>query len=295
MKRLVAALFALAVGSLAFGSSQEGLKELVFARIRSFLAEDTAALAGGYAAGAESFFAGAPLQGFFQEDLTAPWAALFGEIDPISAGKLNLHLIGEANTAVAEFALRATRGEELVSFPVIWGMVFSGEEVIREDFLIPLVGAIPAVDGAVSEGEYPHAVAAAGVEFHWMNGTVLLFGALVSPGTGWVAVGFDPEYRMEGANIVFAWVTDGEVSMEDHYGTGPTSHGRDFVSHILLSAGTEAGGSTTVEFVVPLNSGDPQDKVLERGKAYTVILAYHRSSDGFRRHTARGQAEIDLD
>ncbi len=295
MKRFVAALFAVTVGLSAFGLSQEGLKELVFARIRAFLAEDATALAGGYAAGAESFFAGTPLRGFFQEDLTAPWAALFAEIDPISAGKLNLHLIGEANTAVAEFALRATRGEELISLPVLWGMVFSGKKVVREDFLVPLAGAIPTVDGAVGEEEYPHVVAAAGVEFHWMNGTVLFFGALVSPGTGWVAVGFDPEYRMEGANIVFAWVTDGEVTVEDHYGTGPTSHGRDFVPHILLYAGTEAGGSTTVEFVIPLNSGDPQDKLLERGKSHTVILAYHRSSDGFRRHTARGQVEIDLD
>ncbi|MBC7220980.1 hypothetical protein H5T55_05865 [Candidatus Bipolaricaulota bacterium] len=126
--------------------------------------------------------------------------------------------------------------------------------------------------------------------------SLVLFTALHSPGTGWVSAGFDPVNRMQGANYILAAVTPGGLVIEDHFGTGTTSHRRDGREDILRAAGTASGGQTVVEFAVPLDSNDPEDKLLIPGRTYTVLLAYHRSSTSFTAlHTARGSVEMKLE
>ncbi|HIP99934.1 TPA: hypothetical protein EYH33_05295 [Candidatus Bipolaricaulota bacterium] len=279
--------------SLGVGALAGGIREAAEARLGALVAGDLDALVGAYAPGAEALFLGAPRSGFIAGDgLRAAWEGILAALHPVELGVEDLTLVPEAGVAFARVSLGEGRW-------ALWALAFGPDgRVVGEDFLLyglPGFPQPPVPDGAVGEGEYPHAAKAAGVEFYFLNGTVILFGALRAPGTGWVAVGFDPDFRMQGADMVFAWVDDDGATVEDHYGSGPTSHRRDEISHILLAAGGEAEGVTTVEFVKPLSSGDPEDKPLERGKTYTVILAYHRSYDGFRRHTARGRAEITLD
>jgi len=158
-------------------------------------------------------------------------------------------------------------------------------------------GAV-AVDGAIGSGEYRHSLTepTTGIQIYWQNDAEKLFIGLVSPGTGWVAIGFDPEQGMKGANIVIAAVVKEKLVIEDQYGTSPMSHSRDGSQDILAAAGKESGGKTTIEFAIPLESPDPADTVLGPGTTHRVMVAYQESSDDLNaKHTKRALTTLTLD
>ena len=65
---------------------------------------------------------------------------------------------------------------------------------------------------------------------------------------------------------------------------------------ILSFGGQQVDGRTSVEFVIPLDSGDPFDKALTAGESYDMLISYQATSDSFDlRHTDRGAGRIDLD
>ncbi len=157
-----------------------------------------------------------------------------------------------------------------------------------------------AIDGVIGENEYPHDTEIAGVEVHWANDATHLRVGLVSPGTGYVAIGFDPERQMEGANFIIGYVEHGKGILRDDYGTEPTAHMADIdrggTDDILSSAGAEWADQTVLEFVIPLDSGDELDKPLVPGRRYPVLLAYHALRDGFNIfHSRRGAGTLQLD
>ena len=155
----------------------------------------------------------------------------------------------------------------------------------------------PSIDGVITTGEYRHTLtdSATGIELSWQNDSTHLYVGLTSPGTGWVAIGFDPEQQMKGANIIIAAVENGEAVARDHSGTSPTGHREDSRSEIVQVAGTESAGKTVIEFSIPLQSNDPSDKALKPGQTVSIILAYHASSDSFTaRHTKRTTTQITL-
>ena len=156
-----------------------------------------------------------------------------------------------------------------------------------------------AIDGMIEEGEYPDSTVISGVHVYWSNNAEILKIGLASPGTGYLAIGFDPDRRMEGANFILAYMADGEIHTQDHYGIGMTSHGADIdrggEDNVLAAAGVEWADSTIVEFMIPLDSGDPSDKPLLPGGTYTILVAYHDLRDEFTlRHSRRGTGEITL-
>jgi hypothetical protein len=117
-----------------------------------------------------------------------------------------------------------------------------------------------------------------------------------------VSVGFDPETQMKGANFVFGYVQDGTAFVQDMFGTKPTgraSHPPDEElggrNDVLEYAGREEGNVTTIEFKIPLDSGDQYDKPLSPGTTYAIILALGPSDDLDSRHVAEGYGEITLD
>ena len=123
-----------------------------------------------------------------------------------------------------------------------------------------------------------------------------LYVGLVSPGTGWAAVGFSLTHGMKGADIIIGAVTEEGLVIEDHYGSSPTSHRQDESSRITRAEGKEVEGKTTIEFAIPLASPDPNDVALTPGSEITVILAYQASSDSLTaRHTKRSALTITLD
>jgi len=156
------------------------------------------------------------------------------------------------------------------------------------------------IDGTIGEGEYPHRTAVVGVDVYWMNDTEQLHIGLVSPGTGYVSIGFDPEDRMLGADYIIAFMQEGDLHIRDDYGNQPIAHTQDTTAggtdDVLASAGSEWPDETVVEFVIPLDSGDAQDKALVPGNTYPILIAYHALRDGFNvRHSGRGSGEITLD
>ena len=163
------------------------------------------------------------------------------------------------------------------------------------------VGAIPGVmiDGRITDGEYENSIDVAGVTVSWVHDGEYLAVGLVSPGAGYVSIGFDPAQRMEGANFILAAVDGEAVMTRDDIGTGPFAHQPDTdrggTDDILEAAGEESEAGTTIEFVIPLDSGDAYDKALVPGRSYTILVGYHASNDSFSaKHTARGSGEITL-
>jgi cytochrome c oxidase subunit II len=122
---------------------------------------------------------------------------------------------------------------------------------------------------------------------------------LKAPATGWVAVGFNPERGMKGANFILGAVSDGQVSVIDDYGTGTTRHesdvalkGRVDVTDVL---GREVDGVTEVGFTIPLDSGDPTDTVIDPNGDTVVLLAFSDEDDRFTaRHSYRAAFSVNL-
>lgn len=155
-------------------------------------------------------------------------------------------------------------------------------------------------DGMVTDGEYTDQVEIAGVTFAWTTDNAFLYGAMWAKTKGWVAVGFDPTNRMQGANYIFGYVQDGEVSIADMFGVkpaGPGSHPPDTTlggtDDIVMSGGSEKDGVTLIEFKIPLDSGDANDTVLSPGK-HMIIAAYGPTDDFGTIHTNRGGGEITI-
>ena len=114
---------------------------------------------------------------------------------------------------------------------------------------------------------------------------------------GWVAVGFNPSNKMKDANMLIGYVKDGVAHARDDFGTGTGSHADDEKvggkNSIISFRGSEAGGKTTMTFVVPVDSGDSKDSPLVSGK-HTVILAASNSDTFTGIHSKVAKTELVL-
>lgn len=258
---------------------------------------DTAAVAGGFSPEGAVAFLGVDGLGFHRgSGIVQGWEAFFS-LFPVQGHTLRgvVRAFAPASLVYGTLDLAMVGGVVTVDSYLRFG---PDGKLVAADYVVVGGPAAPAVDGTIAAGEYPQAASdpRSGVTLAWRNGLVVLFGALRSPGTGWVSAGFDPVNRMQGANYLLAAVSPGGLVIEDQFGTGPTSHRRDSRDDVLRAAGTTAGGQTVVEFIIPLDSGDPEDKPLLPGRTYTVLLAYHRSSTSFTViHTARGSVQMTLE
>jgi hypothetical protein len=166
----------------------------------------------------------------------------------------------------------------------------------------PAADPLWVADGVIGEGEYAHETEAAGVTLRWANDDEYLYAALEAQTEGWVAVGFDPEDRMKGANFIFGYVSGGQTSIHDMFGTrpfGPGSHPSDEQlggqNHVAAFGGIEEGGRTIVEFKIPLDSGDEYDKPLRAGSTYPILLAVGSSDSIEMYHAGRDYSEVAID
>jgi len=156
----------------------------------------------------------------------------------------------------------------------------------------------PASDGLIYANEYRNSLynPATGMSLFWQNDATNLYVGLVSPGTGWAGVGFSNRSGKPGTNIILGAVSNGTVTIEDHYGVTKELHLPDRTSSLLAIGGSETSGETTLEFVIPLASGDSQDVTLVPGQTVAVILAYQATQDSFTAlHTTYSQLQITLD
>ncbi len=143
--------------------------------------------------------------------------------------------------------------------------------------------------------EYDHEMQDDNMTFAWtVNGPNLDI-KIRAKTTGWVAVGFNPSNRMQDANIIIGYVTKDEVVISDDFGFRETGHRKDKNNNITNQTGSEIAGVTTLEFTIPLNSGDPEDSVIQPDADTKIIFAYGAGRDNLRsRHKYRATKTINL-
>ncbi|WP_051553755.1 DOMON domain-containing protein [Desulfobulbus elongatus] len=131
--------------------------------------------------------------------------------------------------------------------------------------------------------DYQHSLAVDQMTFAWSVAGDNLAVKVSAPTIGWVAVGFNPTDIMKDANIVIGYVKDGKVEISDDVGTQPTQHSpdtkREGTDNVTVVGGSETGNTTTLEFSIPLKSGDPNDGVIDPNADTKVMLAYGPDRD----------------
>jgi len=147
--------------------------------------------------------------------------------------------------------------------------------------------------------EYDHEIQVNKISFAWKVAGDTLAVKLTAETEGWVGIGFNPEHEMKGANFILGYVKDGVVELDDDFGNGKNSHKADTkldgTSDVTLVGGTETDGMTSIEFTIPLNSGDKTDTTIDATGENTILLAYGAGRDSFlAKHKYRTALKVNL-
>ena len=116
--------------------------------------------------------------------------------------------------------------------------------------------------------------------------------------SGFVSMAVQPGSRMKDADMVFGFVKDDSVEVQDLYSTGDFGpHTPDLelggTDDILSSGGREEGGFTTIEFKRSLTTTDTYDISIQKG-VNRIIWAYGSSDSLTVKHSTRGYGEINV-
>ncbi len=147
--------------------------------------------------------------------------------------------------------------------------------------------------------DYAHEAKAKNISFNWkIEGSELMV-KISAKTTGWVGIGFNPSTQMKDANFIVGYVKSGKPSITDDFGHGERTHKADEklggANNATLIGGTEEGGVTSIEFSIPLNSGDKTDSVINPNGKTVVLLAYGGKRDSFKsKHKYRTSIEVNL-
>jgi hypothetical protein len=156
-----------------------------------------------------------------------------------------------------------------------------------------------APDGVITPEEYPGEAHYQAYDIFWrLDGQYINIGLRAETG-GWVAVGFRPQPLHRETDMVIGYVSGGQASVFDMFSNGelgPCEMDTELggTNDILESGGSEAGGSTTIEFRRRLDTGDRYDGALTSG-ANPIIWAYSNVDDVRLQHIMSGRGELTLD
>ncbi|MBU2515644.1 DOMON domain-containing protein [bacterium] len=147
--------------------------------------------------------------------------------------------------------------------------------------------------------DYDHEIKLKAMSFSWKIQQEQLLVKVTAATEGWVGIGFNPSTRMQDANFIIGYVKNGKVEVTDAFGVRPKEHVDDTSTNgrndIISFSGNEEGGNTTIEFIIPLNSGDPADGKINVNDITTVLLAFGKGQDDFHsRHRFRTKLEVNL-
>ncbi|MCF7920608.1 MAG: hypothetical protein K9N06_11910, partial [Candidatus Cloacimonetes bacterium] len=138
------------------------------------------------------------------------------------------------------------------------------------------------------------------MRFYWLVDPDTIHVVVSAPTSGWVAIGFDPENVMQGANFIIGYVENDSIGyVRDDWGNTPTVHTADVnnggTEDIYFPGGLETGGETFIYFSMPLNSGDAYDKTLLWDESYPIILAYGNDDSFSSMHANAGFSSFTVD
>lgn len=153
-------------------------------------------------------------------------------------------------------------------------------------FMLSTVVLSLLLSGNLHAAGHQHSLTIDKMTFDWsIEGNTLTI-KLSAPTTGWIGIGFHPTDMMKDANIVIGYVKDGKVEISDEFGHQPTQHGSDTqrggTDNVTVVGGSESGNTTTLEFSIPLQSGDANDGVIDPKADTVIILAYGPDRDSFK-------------
>ena len=166
--------------------------------------------------------------------------------------------------------------------------------------LLGLIVALCLVSvNSLQAADYDHEMKGAGVTFSWKVDGDTLHGKLSAKTKGWVAVGFNPVEQMQGGNYILGYVKGNDVEVADHFGNKKIYHDLaeklGGTSDVTVVGGSEKGGTTTIEFTIPLDSGDQYDTVLVADGETKVVLAHGPPRDSFKaRHRKQAINTVNL-
>jgi DOMON domain len=182
---------------------------------------------------------------------------------------------------------------------LLFALLFSLHAPQRLVALVVPHHAAHRLDGRAEPGEYRFRFRddASGIEFQWSIQGDRLIGAVSSPDTGWVAVGFGGSGPlMNGADIVIGYVDARGVHVSDHYANTATSHTADTAlgghDDIIASAGLQTATGTTIEFERPLAAHEPTDQPIEAGLTHVIMAS--SETDDFMAYHAGGHKAVAL-
>ncbi len=147
--------------------------------------------------------------------------------------------------------------------------------------------------------DYDHETEAGPMTFSWKVTESDLLIKISGKTTGWVGIGFNPVDQMKGADYILGYVKDGKVELRDDYGDSERNHTEDEklggASDVTVIGGEEKGGVTTLEFSIPLDSGDKFDTVIDPQGETVVLLAFGGKRDSFiSKHQFRTTLTVNL-
>lgn len=155
-----------------------------------------------------------------------------------------------------------------------------------------------SADGIIKAGEYASNQQYGDYQVSWRSDDKYVYLGIKARTGGFVAIGIQPGARMKNADMVLAYVRNGEVVIHDMFSTG------DFGPHlddtelggsndIIEYGGTEENGFTVIEFKRALDTGDKYDIPLSAG-INKIIWSYGLSDEISQQHASRGYGEIRL-
>jgi hypothetical protein len=162
-----------------------------------------------------------------------------------------------------------------------------------------------AIDGEISEGEYPYILEINDLsgskinELAWAHNTTHLAIAISCDCIGWIGIGLgNAPASMINANLLVGNVTGSVVNLEDMHANNRAKVIKDDDSliDVNLVAGKETGSSTIFEFIIPMISSDitGHDHNWEVNGTYGFFTAIHDTIDDFYsasgEHTTHSQA-----
>jgi len=227
-----------------------------------------------------------------------------------------------AGWTTIEFARNLTTGDghdkpipESGTVTILWAVSdtddFLAEHTRRGSGIWRIAGDVPPpppppaneLDGVITEGEYGNNTTFDGglFELNWrIANNTTLYAAIRARTTGWVSLGIDPEFRMQGADMLFGGFDGATAYAEDAYSTGPTGpHPRDAdiggTFDLLAYNATEEDGWTTFELKRNLTTLDTAyDKPIPENGSVTIMWAVGPSDDWNAEHLRRGAGTWDV-
>jgi hypothetical protein len=156
------------------------------------------------------------------------------------------------------------------------------------------------IDGIIDKDEYPfkRVLDRGRYILFWHFGDKTVSFGISARTRGWVAVGFDPIFAMEDADMVFGWIDEsGTAKVIDAHSVGrlgphPPDEEQNGTFDVLEFAGSEKGGVTVIEFSRPLTAEDKNDKAIQPEGGNTIIWAYGKNDDFTNIHKKRGTATL---